>query len=344
MNYADIITEGDRQRQAYKDGIDAYIQHLNREGYRRREEFMPAEGFEEKIEAYRACYIKMLGIDKIDTSNCPEPSLELCGEDADCRIYRVVVSITPEIPMHGLLMIPHGTEKAPLVIAQHGGGGTPELCSDMHGKNNYNHMVRRLLARGAVVFAPQLLLWNYKEALETNPQYPIPHDRRGADNDLKRYGMSITGLEIRGIMNCITYLSGLSCVDESNIGMVGISYGGYYTLHTMAADPRIKVGFSNACFNDRNCYPWPDWSYPNSGNTFHDAEVAGLCAPRKLVLAVGKTDLVFDYRSAPEEAERARKYYASCGCPENLVFDLWDGGHTLNSTDDGFDFLFSAFG
>ncbi len=343
MTYQDIVVNGDKYRKNYIDGIKAFINRKNCEGYKSREDFMPVECFAEKIEEYRKQYIKMLGIEKFDFEGCPESEMIFLDEDSDCRIYRVVVYVTKEIPFSGILMIPHGTPKAPLVIAQHGGGGTPELCSDMNGKNNYNKMVRRLLKKGAVVFAPQLLLWNYTEIIETQPLHNIAYDRRTMDNELKRFGASITALEIKGIMNSITFLSKLECVEEENIGMVGISYGGYFTLHTMAADTRIKAGYSNACFNDRNKYSWFDWCYKNSANTFQDAEVAALCAPRKLYVAVGKEDELFDYNTSIPEGERVRKYYSSLGCADNYCFLVWQGGHTLTSSDEGFDFMFSAF-
>ncbi|MBQ8207519.1 MAG: dienelactone hydrolase family protein [Clostridia bacterium] len=341
--YKDIIREGDICRAAYKDGIEVYIKRLEAEGDSNRETFMPTENFINRIEEYRSAYIGMLGIDRISSDSAPEPAITSVGEDEYAVIYRVTTYITREIPPYGLLYVPHGIKRAPLIIAQHGGGGTPELCSDINGKNNYNHMVRRILKRGAAVFAPQLLLWNFREQSPTQPSHPIPYNRLNIDNNMKRFGMSITALEIKGIMNAITFLSVLPYVDNNKIAMTGLSYGGYYTLHTMAADTRIKVGFSNACFNSRNAYPWVDMSYPNSGNTFHDAEVAALCAPRKLYIAVGKEDTVFNYESAIPEAERAKRYFCGAGCPQNFVFRVWDGGHTLPFTNEGFDFIFSAF-
>lgn len=341
--YKNIVTEGDIHRLNYKNGIDAYIDRLNRESNDKRTTFMDPENFKENIEQYRQKYIDMLGINNIDQENLPEPSLTQIAKDDDAVIYRVNVYITKEIPMYGLLFVPESVKKAPLVIAQHGGGGTPELCSDMNGKNKYNHIVRRLLKKGVIVFAPQLLLWNCHEALETQPLHPIKHDRRNSDAHLKRFGISITALEIKGIMNSITFLSGLEFVDENRIAMTGLSYGGYFTLYTMAADVRIKAGFSNACFNDRNKYPWSDWCYNNSANTFHDAEVAALCAPRKLYVAVGDEDPVFSYETAVPEAKRAEKYFEALSCPENFIFNVWNGGHTISSTDEGFDFMLSAF-
>jgi dienelactone hydrolase len=340
--YKDIVAEGDACRLQYKNGFDNYIKRLTEEAYGKRDAAMPTEDLAIRLEEHRQRYIKMLGLDRIGTEGNPPATLTRVGEDEDAVIYRATVHITPEIPQYGLLFVPHGTLKAPLVIAQHGGYGTPELCSDLNGKNNYNHMVRRVLRRGAIVYAPQLLIWNFKEATPTAPSHNIPFQRNNLDKELKRFGLSITALEIKGIMNAITFLSELEYVDEDRIGMIGLSYGGYFTMHTMAADTRLKVGFSNACFNDRNVYSWQDWTYPDSANSFHDAEVAALCAPRKLYVAVGKEDTVFNYTHAIPESERAQKYFSAMGCPQNFIFTVWDGGHTLPSDDEGIDFIFSG--
>ena len=343
MDYKSIVKNGDTYRQNYVDGINAFIERKNKNGFLVREEFMPASVLPGKKEEYRNKFLSMLGLDKLSDDECPESSLVYNGKDEECEFYRVIVYITPEIPFHGMLFKPHGLKKAPLIIAQHGGGGTPELCSDMNGKNNYNNMVRRLIKKGVFVFAPQIMVWNNSKDLETAPKHDIPYNRAELDNTLKSMGTSITAVEIKGIMNSITFLSSFDFIEKENIGMTGISYGGYFTLYTMAADTRIKVGYSNAAFSDRSKFPKKDWCYSNSVNTFHDAEVAGLCAPRKLFVSVGKTDGVFNYQDAIPEAKRVNKYFEAFGCPQNFVFDLWDGGHTMRPTDEGIDFMLSAF-
>ena len=75
-----------------------------------------------------------------------------------------------------------------------------------------------------------------------------------------------------------------------------------------------------------------------------DAEVAGLCAPRHLYIDVGKADLVFDYPNAVTEFERVPKYFNALGVPDNVKFNLWEGGHTVSDTDDGHKFIFDALG
>ena len=338
----EMIRQNDECRKAYRDGIAAYIERLNSEGHQKREAFMPPASFFPHIEEYRQKYIRMLGLDRLESDSLPLPTLTLISEEEAVDIYRLTLAVTPEIPRFGLLFVPRGTKAAPLVIAQHGSGGTPELCADLHGPNKYAHMVRRALDRGAVVFAPQLLLWNHAAEKPHQRTHPLPFDRNHTDKDLKRFGSSITALEIRGIMNAITYLASLSFVDADKIGMVGHSYGGYFTLCTMAADTRIKAGFSGGVFNDRNRHCGFDWGYKDAANTFQDAEIAALCAPRKLFVTVGEKDELFNVSSAKEEAARAKRYFEGAGCPQNFAFSTWEGEHAFPDSDEGFAFLFSA--
>lgn len=332
----------DDYRRAYVEGIQAYIERKNAEGNLARRNFMTPEAMAEYQETYRRLYEKMLGLEMFTTQSLKNVEMQYVGDDEVCRIFRLTVYITDEIPFYAMLMIPHGAkEPMPLVITQHGGGGTPELCSDMNGKNNYNHMVQRVLARGAAALAPQLLLWSCEE-IETMRAHNIPYDRSKVDVDFKRFGSSVTALEISGIRKSLDFVCGLEEIDADKIGMIGISYGGYFTLHTMAADIRIKAGYCAAVFNDRNIYDWSGWSYHGSALMFQDAEVAALCAPRKLYVQVGKLDKVFDYRTAIPEAERVRDYFNAFDKLENFVFDVWEGAHTISDADDGLDFLFSG--
>jgi len=328
----------DQCRRNYVDGIQSYIDRKNSEAQSIRFHRMTLKQLEEKRMEYR----RMLGIDTILMEPCPCVEKTYLAEDDVSYIYRLTVYITKEIPMYALLLFPKKEGPMPLVVAQHGGGGTPELCSDYAGENNYNHMVQRALQRGAAVIAPQLLLWSLDET-GTMRKHDIPFDRYKVDNNLKRFNTSITALEIAGIIRCIDYACDLPEIDEEKIGMVGLSYGGYFTLHTMAAETRIKAGYAAGFFNNRDIYDWIDWCYKGSALKFQDAEVAALCIPRKLCIAVGKQDTVFDYHSAIPEGEKAKEYYAAFGYPENIRFSVWEGAHTMEDSDDGYEFLFNAF-
>ena len=335
----DAPASADERRQGYIDGIGAFLAKLKSEEKEKRRSFITPDTLANDREHYRAEYISMLGIDKIPAPTKPT-ECEYYAEDEVAKIYRLTVYITDEIPMYAMLFIPHGvTSGAPLIISQHGGGGTPELTADMNGKNNYNHMTQRVLERGAVVIAPQLLLWA-RTTSETAPGHPIEFNRQKLDGSLKRFGLSITGLEVSGIMRCIDYGITRPEVDGERVGMIGLSYGGYFTLNTAATDVRIKSAFSAGCYNDRSVYDWCDWSYYNAAYKFGEAETAGLCAPRRLYISVGKADPVLNYETAIPEGERAIEFYRAAGCEDKVRFYVWDGGHTVPDDDEGIDFLF----
>lgn len=337
--FCEDLRVGDKLRQNYVDGINEFIELCNKRAEDTRKEYMSPEKLAEDSEKYRNKFIDMIGLHFFENKSRKAAVSEYAGEDDISRIYRIIVYITDEIPFYAMLFVPHNAKVGcPLVIAQHGGNGTPELCADMNGKNNYNHMVQRVLRRGAIVIAPQLMLWSAKEG-EFWRGHNIEYNRPKINNSLKRFGTSITALEITGIKKCIDFGCKIDKVDKNKVSMLGISYGGYYTLNTMAADPRIKAGYAAAFFNSRDVYDWQDWTYPSSAFMFQDAETAALCAPRKLYIQVGTDDNVFDYKSSLSEAEKVKKYYRAFNKEDNFKFSLWNGGHTIPNNDDGIDFI-----
>ena len=336
--WSDEPSVADPYRQAYLDGIKKYIENKTRAARDERRAFMPPEALVREPERYRDEYLKMLGVKRFN--GAPTVERELVGEDGYSYIYRLKIYLYPELPFYVMLLLPkERAGKAPLVVFQHGGGGTPELASDFYGKNNYNHGVRRVVERGAAVLLPQLLIWA-RSGSETARAHPIDFNRTDLDKELKRIGTSITGLEVSCIIRSIDYAVTLDEIDPERIAMTGLSYGGYFTLHTMAADTRIKAGYTAGAFNDRDAYPRYDWTYFDSTNRFHDAEVAALCAPRRLAIQVGMADPVLDYRTAIPEMERVKDYFSAYGKGENLKLSVWEGGHTFSDSDECFDFLF----
>lgn len=340
--YTCPVSDGDEYRKNYLDSIKRFIDGELASAEETRRAFCPPEAMAKSRDEYREKYLSMIGSPEYP-QNAPVGEMKYVGEDDFCKIYRVSIEVIDGFFFYGMLMLPHGSHRAPLVIAQHGGGGTPEKCSDMWGENNYGFFVKRALERGFVVFAPQILVWTFEVPDENGkPPMGVPYGhRRDYDRALKRLGLSLTGLEVFCIRRSIDYLSTLDCVDTERIGMMGLSYGGYFTLHTMAADTRIKAGYAAGFFNDRRFECFFDWGYQNSANTFQDAEVAGLCAPRRLIVDVGKEDVVFGYKTSIGEADRAREYYRAAAAEERFTFNLWEGGHRFDASGVGFDAFFS---
>ena len=107
--------------------------------------------------------------------------------------------------------------------------------------------------------------------------------------------------------------------------MAGLSYGGFYSLYTAAAEPRIKATLTCSHFNDRIKYNWASKCFKNAANTFCDAEVGALVYPRALAIETGDNDELFDAKLAKAELKRLKKYYAKAS--ENLKFNIFKGVH-----------------
>ena len=247
----------------------------------------------------------------------PKVKSELLSKEKDYEIYRMKFEILEGLYMTGLFFKQNGEEEKPLVIVQHGGLGTPEFISGMYGDTvNYNDMLHRVRKNDVHVFAPQLLIWSN--------EYGVEFNRQDIDSRLKRVGSSITAIEVFGITRILDYFEKKEYI--SSFGMVGLSYGGFYTLFTAAIDTRIKSAISCSYFNKRDAVGWSDWVWFESAEKFDDAEVTCLVYPRKLYIEIGDRDELFDYRYGIESFGKLEKLCEKVGT-EWVEFKVFDGTH-----------------
>ena len=61
-------------------------------------------------------------------------------------------------------------------------------------------------------------------------------------------------------------------------------------------------------------------------------DLAGLIAPRYLVVAAGRADDIFPISGTEEAFNQAAKLYLAAGVPQNCALVIGDGGH-LNYAD-----------
>jgi len=352
--YTEDITVSEPMRKIYADSVSNAVALLRTAAQMRRERRVSPANMAAHREEFREEYIKMLGIDvcrEVFGTGVPDVECTRIGEDESAYVSRVKVNLVDGVTFTGMLFEPkQRAAKAPLAIMSHGGGGSPELACDVLRPNNYGGVARRMIDRGVVVFAPQLLLWSLSPSLcgSNIPQYSAKYDRRASDNELKQCGVGIAGFEIYCMMRTLDWLTTLDFVDTSRIGMAGLSYGGFYTLYTMAAEPRIRSGWSAAFFNDRTRYCWPDFVWKDSAGRFLDTEIAGLCAPRRLTVDIGLGDKVFDNSNADELFPRVKAFFAASAAEGNVRLNLWEGEHrfSTNETENtcSFEFFLEGMG
>lgn len=314
--YTERPDYGNGYRIKYLRGIEEVINQRREECEKTRSEFM--KGFSENQEEYRKKYLDMLGWPlNIEPKEILSVTKRLVFEDDKMIIERIQLELFKDYLFYGILFKHKTDKKLPLVISQHGGWGTPEFCSGFFDTENYNNMSMRIFNKGVNVFAPQLCLWQVN-------RFGPDNKRDELDLKLKQLGSSIAALEIYSIKRCLDYFE-KEPYCSGVFGMAGLSYGGFYTLYTTAADTRIKSALSCSHFNDRIKYGWASKSFFNAASTFLDAETAALIIPRHLAIEVGDNDELFTPETAQNEFKILKGY--AKGHEDCFKFHIFKGVH-----------------
>jgi dienelactone hydrolase len=271
-------------------------------------------------------------------------TFERVEEDGYTRELVVFQSRPGEyVPCYALL--PHGAS-APLrpVIALHGhgsGGARPLVglaanqaeAESMRSQNN--DYARRLARRGFVVFAP--VLRGFAERME-DPQLRDNADtawqsscRAVAVNALL-LGRTLLGLRVWDVLRLIDYIRARPEPLADAIGCVGLSGGGTVTLFSAALDERIACvvisGYFNTFRDSLMAISHCLCNYvPGILQYAEMADIAGLIAPRPLLIESGERDPIFPIAATREALEELSRVYAVFGAPERLDADLFDGEH-----------------
>ena len=325
MNYIEAYDVTAAFREDYRDGLDRLIEKREREAEKIRAEYI--KDIFTTPEKYRDELKKLFGWPLVDFQAEGLPEVVMCeklAEDDTHTAYRMRFKIFDELTLTGIFFKAKEEGKKPLVICQHGGLGTPEMISEFYEiRANYNGMLQMVTKRGVHAFAPQLLLWNRE-------RYGVEYDRKIIDARLKRTGSSITAVEIFAITRVLDYFEAQDYV--KNFGMVGLSYGGFYTLMTTAVETRIKSAVSCSFFNTREKVSWTDWTWDNLAYKFDDAEIACLVYPRNLCIEVGDKDALFDYKEAIKSFDKLKLLCKNVGT-DWVDFVVFDGIHEFCKDD-----------
>lgn len=309
-----------KYKQEYLDGLEALISRREQAYEKKRDSYI--RDIFKNPEFYRDELKSMFGYPL--TEKKPQTLPKVKTEPVSDGVVRMSFEILEDVWMTGLFF-QKDEKKRPLVIVQHGGLGTPEFISNFYDDTaNYNHMLERVVQYDVHAFAPQLLIWSQEE-------YQLPFNRQEIDARLKRVGSSVTAVEVYGIMRILDWFEAQDYV--KNFGMVGLSYGGFYTLTTTALEPRIQSAVSCSYFNDRTTIGWTDWTWENAAEKFFDAEIACLAYPRRLCIEVGNKDELFNIESAKKEWERLKKLCAPVGT-DWVDFIEFDGDHEFCKSDE----------
>ena len=210
-----------------------------------------------------------------------------------------------------------------------GNKSSPELRDNIarHGYNYGEQMARA----GFLTISPDLRVFG--ERADGGNPYPgrdkcNVHFIRGAV-----LGIWTLTLNIFDMMRCVDYLETRPEVDADRVGMMGLSQGGTMTTWTTAAEPRIKaadiIGYLN---------PWERFGVnranfcgsqivPECFRWFDTHDIAGLIAPRPLLVEAGVHDTCFFIEDQLISIEAIKRIYEAAGVPDRLWVDIHPGEH-----------------
>ena len=288
--------------------------------------------YEKSLAPYRRQHSRNLGYPPPRAVEGAEPRFVYVGKDAVCTIYRMWVEVAEGVRAYGLYMVPHDIDgKAPLLICEHGGGGNPEAICDLDTRVNYCSMGHEAVKRGYIVWAPGLIM---RCVYGGDPA--IDGAERGLfDRRLKLLGTGIIGLELHMIIESTKALiRHRPEIDADRVAMTGLSWGGYYALHTAALCPLIKVTVPSANFREHDAVlsRVDDPQKRVDGSIFRlfgDAQVVGMVCPRPVMIQMGEKDTLFDLEGARSEAEKAARHYEKLGIADSFEFSVHPGGHVF---------------
>ena len=235
---------GNEHRKAYYDGIVKLIDEKAEEARLVRDRDFSPVSIAKNREEYRRKFADMLGWPLNEyISEAPQSfKKELIEETGDLCIYRLCIETLPSLWFEGVIYVPKIRDtRAPLTIINPGATYCSEelVAHGLYQCEQYQNIGGRALSEGAILYAPQFLLWS-----DDCDYFKMP-SRQHFDSKLKALGGSIAALEIFNVRRAIDYFIANEPIDENRIGMMGLSYGGFYALYISAAEPRIKSTFSH---------------------------------------------------------------------------------------------------
>ena len=198
--------------------------------------------------------------------------------------------------------------------------------------HNYNYG-ERMARAGFLTLCPDLRVFG--ERSDGGNPYPGRdkcniHFIRGAI-----LGIYTLTLNIWDIQCCVDYLETRPEVDPRRIGMMGLSQGGTMTTFSAAAEPRIRaadiIGYVN---------PWERFGVnranfcgsqivPGVFKYFDTSDIAGLIAPRPLLIEMGVHDTCFFIEDQLAGYRHVEEIYRAAGAADLLEADVHQGGHAF---------------
>lgn len=290
-----LTREGDLAAQMV-EGIDKYLMRelaasVEKRAQYWKPDFSSPEAYAKSVQPNRDRLKKILGV--VDQRVSPvemqlvatttQPAL--VAETVSYKVFAVRWPVLPGVDGEGLLLEPKGKAVAN-VIAIPDADWTPEMLVGLApGVAGEAQFARHLAENGCRVVVPVLIdrqdTWsgNHKLGRMTNQ----PH-REFVYRMAYQMGRHIVGYEIQKVLAVVDWFA--AAAEGAPVEVHGFGEGGLLALYSGALDARVRLTVVAGSFGPREQL-WQEPIYRNVMGLlreFGDAELAGMIAPRQLVV------------------------------------------------------------
>ena len=209
----------------------------------------------------------------------------------EVTVHSVRWPVIDGVTAEGLLLVP-ATVRAG-VVALPDADWTPEMfCGLSDGVPESVQFVRQLAAAGCLVAIPLLINRNDEFSGNAHVTYTNQPHREFIYRQAFEVGRHIIGYEVQKVLAAVDLIEQHAQRHTAGastpfpIGVVGVGEGGLLALYSAALDPRIQCCWVSGYFQEREQL-WAEPIYRNVWGLlteFGDAELAGMIAPRRLVI------------------------------------------------------------
>ena len=248
----------------------------------------------------------------------------LAYDELAVPFYMLVPDEKPAKKM-GVCIAPHG--HGPGKIMPVGLAPTPEDRDDV--KQTERDYAVQAAKNGWLTIAPDLRGFG-ELTLKEDIRYP---ERGGRSCErlaprAAQLGTSLMGQRASDLMQFVDYAIARKDVDSRRVVITGNSGGGMMTLFTAAVDTRIAAAAPSCYFSSfaasimamRHC----NCNYvPGIQNALEHADLAGLVAPRPLLIINGTTDPIFPIDAVRSSFAEVKKIYSAARAASDL--ELFEG-------------------
>jgi dienelactone hydrolase len=359
------------------DGINEYLAKATPRVARERarywnRDFSSPDAHERSIEPNRAKLRRIIGaVDaraKVSALRfeASTASSSLVGQAKGYKIHAVRWPVFAGVEAEGLLLEPDRPPVARVVAIPDAGVQPEALTGLAPGVDPQAQFARRLAESGCLVLIPVLI-----DRADTWSEIPgvratnLPH-REWIYRMAFEAGRHIIGYEVQKVLAAVDWFESDRSRGAAPAAVAGYGEGGLIAFYSAALDPRIQGALVSGYFQPREAL----WSEPIYRDVwgllteFGDAEIAGMIAPRALVVEASRFPAVQPppaanqkNQAAPNgrlttppvetvkaEAERAREFFRRLNAAGKLHVVASGDGTGLPGTDTALSALLASAG